>query len=321
MKTLRLGSRGPQVEMLQLALIRAGFTPAGGIDGVFGQGTYNALRSFQTRNSLSPDGIAGQQTWSRLTPWLTGYVTRTVVPGDTYYGLAARYNTSIRAIAAANPNADPNNLRLGSTLIIPLAFPVVPTNISYSSALMDFLVRGLRARYPFIRTSSIGNSVLGKPIYSIDIGTGDNQVFYNGAHHSDEWITTVLLMKFLENYAAAVSQSGTIFEYEALQLYNGTVLSIVPMVNPDGSGFDLHKLRSRFFLRSGSQNYYLFILMRQSRRPPLCRRRSDNPRHGRPEIPPRPLSRPVDPSGHGISCRLSCCKTPGPRLRRDLPQF
>jgi g-D-glutamyl-meso-diaminopimelate peptidase len=250
MKTLRLGSEGPQVEMLQLALTRAGFPPAGGIDGDFGSGTYNALRSFQTRNSLASDGIAGQRTWSRLTPWLTGYITRTVVPGDTFYGLAARYNTTIRAIAAANPSADPGNLRPGTRLIIPLAFPVVPTNISYTSTLMDFLIRGLRARYPFIKTGSIGNSVLGKPIYNIDIGTGENQVFYNGAHHSDEWITSVLLMKFLENYALALSLGGTIFEYEASRLYNGTVLSIVPMVNPDGSGFHLHKkLRSRYVMR------------------------------------------------------------------------
>lgn len=241
MKTLRQGSEGPQVEMLQLALTRSGFPPSGGIDGIFGTGTYNALRSFQTRYSLAADGIAGQQTWSRLTPWLTGYTTRTVLPGDTFYGLAARYNTTIRAIETANPSVSPGNLRPGSRLIIPLGFPVVPTNISFSSTLMDFLIRGLRARYPFLRTSTIGNSVLGKPLYNIDIGTGNNQVFYNGAHHSDEWITSVLLMKFLENYAFAYSIRGVINDYSAENLYNGTVLSIVPMVNPDGSGFVLHK--------------------------------------------------------------------------------
>ena len=40
---LRRGDRGPQVEMLQLALLRAGYNIKGrnkGIDGIFGESTY-----------------------------------------------------------------------------------------------------------------------------------------------------------------------------------------------------------------------------------------------------------------------------------------
>jgi LysM repeat protein len=44
------------------------------------------------------------------------YVIRS---GDTYYALAQRFNTTVDAIRRANPNVDPNNLRVGQTICIP----------------------------------------------------------------------------------------------------------------------------------------------------------------------------------------------------------
>lgn len=47
----------------------------------------------------------------------------TVRAGDTYFSLAARFNTTVEAIAAANPGVDPNNLRIGQRLCIPGMVP------------------------------------------------------------------------------------------------------------------------------------------------------------------------------------------------------
>lgn len=47
----------------------------------------------------------------------------TIQGGDTYYLLAQRYNTTVTAIAQANPGADPNNLRVGQVICIPQAPP------------------------------------------------------------------------------------------------------------------------------------------------------------------------------------------------------
>ena len=237
MKVLRRGSLGPQVQLLQLALSRAGYLNAAGIDGVFGSVTYGALRRFQSENGLVPDAVAGPLTWSALTKWLTGFLTKKIVPGDTFYGIAARYGSSLQALQTANPALDPSNLQIGSTIVVPLDFRVVPANVSVTSTMVDFCLRGLKARYPFLTVGRIGSSVLGKPLNSIDIGTGANQVFYNAAHHSDEWITSTLLLTFLEDYAYAYATGGRLFEYTAAELINGTRLSIVPLVNPDGDGF------------------------------------------------------------------------------------
>ena len=50
----------------------------------------------------------------------------TIQPGDTYFLLAQRYNTTVAAIAQANPGADPNNLRVGQVICIPQT-PAPPT--------------------------------------------------------------------------------------------------------------------------------------------------------------------------------------------------
>ncbi|NLG36427.1 MAG: LysM peptidoglycan-binding domain-containing protein, partial [Clostridiales bacterium] len=45
----------------------------------------------------------------------------TVAAGDTFFRLARRYGVTINAIRTANPNVNPNALRIGQTLCIPPA--------------------------------------------------------------------------------------------------------------------------------------------------------------------------------------------------------
>ena len=68
MRILREGSRGPAVQLLQLALDRAGFGPLRR-DGRFGPVTAAALRDFQREMDLRPDGVAGALTHRALRPW------------------------------------------------------------------------------------------------------------------------------------------------------------------------------------------------------------------------------------------------------------
>lgn len=59
------GSRGAEVETLQIQLRNAGYNP-GSIDGVFGLRTQAAVKQFQADNQLSTDGVVGSQTLSIL---------------------------------------------------------------------------------------------------------------------------------------------------------------------------------------------------------------------------------------------------------------
>ncbi len=59
---LKLGSRGPEVNVLQGFLQQFGYDP-GPIDGIFGPKTRESVISFQRDYGLLPNGIAGPQTW------------------------------------------------------------------------------------------------------------------------------------------------------------------------------------------------------------------------------------------------------------------
>lgn len=233
MKELKYGTSGPDVELLQLAMQRSGYYDDA-VDGVFGPRTLNALRRFQASFGLASDGIVGKNTWKQLRPFLVGYFTTKIRPGDTYYRLAKRYDTTVAAIQTANPRYNSENLEIGATLIVPYGFDLVPTNVHYTSELMELLIEGLYVRYPFIQEGSIGKSVMGKPIYSIIIGNGEKQAFFNASHHANEWITTPLVMKFMESYLNAYMNKSTILGRKAEMLYENTKLFAVPMVNPDG---------------------------------------------------------------------------------------
>ncbi|MER2008899.1 MAG: N-acetylmuramoyl-L-alanine amidase [Psychrobacillus sp.] len=65
--TLKVGSKGKQVELLQKALNGAKFKLKGKVDGVFGPDTLQALKRFQSvYTPYEIDGIAGKNTYSAL---------------------------------------------------------------------------------------------------------------------------------------------------------------------------------------------------------------------------------------------------------------
>ena len=57
---------------------------------------------------------------------------------------------------------------------------------------------------------------------------------YSGAWHANEWITTPLLLKFVEEYAQALMAGGEIGGVNAGDLAAKATIYTVPMVNPDG---------------------------------------------------------------------------------------
>lgn len=243
MRLLKYGSTGPAVQLLQLALVRAGYGPLD-TDGLFGRATQSALQRFQRSMGLNPDGIMGPLSHRAILPWYLGYILHRVQPGDTIFSLARHYGSSQDAILLANPEAEPLMLMPGQELVIPFSFPVVPTDISFFSALVGYCVRGLAARYPFITTGEIGKSVMGRPIWRMNLGTGRNRVLYNASHHANEWICTPLLLKFTEELALAFASGGRIFSQSAAELMDYASIYIVPAVNPDGIDLATGELQS-----------------------------------------------------------------------------
>ena len=181
MDMLSLGSRGPDVELLQMGFNRAGFN-SGKIDGVFGDKTLTALKNFQRFFKLPVDGIVGPRTWNVLFPFINGYAIYIVSPGDTLSSIAKNFNTTVNNILTANPDKNLSDIYPKQIIVVPFG-NIVPTDITYTSEFMNINVRALKVVYPFIETGSIGISVLGEEIPYIRIGNGPKEVFYNASIH------------------------------------------------------------------------------------------------------------------------------------------
>ncbi|MCL1862743.1 MAG: M14 family metallocarboxypeptidase [Defluviitaleaceae bacterium] len=113
-----------------------------------------------------------------------------------------------------------------------------------TSAILDTAVADLIDSCPHFHHSIIGTSRLGKPIHAITIGRGARSVLVNATHHANEWITTLILMKFLK-------------ECKIDFPLDDVTLHAIPLVNPDGVDIINDDVRrSEFFGKGGESRLW-----------------------------------------------------------------
>ncbi len=111
---------------------------------------------------------------------------------------------------------------------------IVRTDVPMTAELCSQTILDLVAEYPFCRSQLLTNTAYGRPIRTLVIGSGPRKVLYTAAHHANEWITTPVILKFVEDFAEAIRSGGQIGGVNAGGLAEQTTIYTVPMVDPDG---------------------------------------------------------------------------------------
>ncbi|MBY6035508.1 LysM peptidoglycan-binding domain-containing protein [Fictibacillus nanhaiensis] len=156
--------------------------------------------------------------------------------GDSFFVIAEKNDVPIDALYLFNPGVNPKEIFLNDEILIPVnvSYPLLKTKCRYDTTVLVKDIKKLLDTYPFIKKQNIGQSVLGNPIDMLIIGNGKKKVHINASFHGNEWITTGILMKFLNEYAHALTRDTPLNGESPLNLYKDTTLLAVPMVDPDG---------------------------------------------------------------------------------------
>ena len=111
---------------------------------------------------------------------------------------------------------------------------IVKTDVPMTAALCSETINALVRAYPFCRSEVLTETAFGRPVKTLVIGDGERQVLFTAAHHANEWITAPLLLKFVEELAAAMRGGGKLWGVDARTIWNLVTIHTVPMVDPDG---------------------------------------------------------------------------------------
>ena len=96
------------------------------------------------------------------------------------------------------------------------------------------MILELTRTYPFCRSELLTRTAFQRPVRTLVIGNGPRKVIYSAAHHANEWITALVLLKFAEELAQAIQSGGTLFDRDAKAIEETATIYMVPMVDPDG---------------------------------------------------------------------------------------
>ncbi len=102
------------------------------------------------------------------------------------------------------------------------------------------MIHALCGRYRFLAAAPIGNSVLGRPITGMILGTGRQRVLMAAAFHGQEWLTSLICLRLCEELCQSLQSGCDLDGWDLHRAMMGRSIVFVPMVNPDGVEIALH---------------------------------------------------------------------------------
>ncbi len=134
----KIGSRGDEVRQIQTRLKKWGYY-SGSVDGIYGTATKKAVQSFQQKNGLTADGIAGPKTLEKI-GISSGSASTATGASNADYNLLARI---ISAEARGEPYS--GQVAVGAVVLNRVEHPSFPNSVSgviYQSGAFSCLYDG-----------------------------------------------------------------------------------------------------------------------------------------------------------------------------------
>ena len=116
-----------------------------------------------------------------------------------------------------------------------LKFP----NAKFTHEVRQSLINSIVREYNFLTLGSIGKSICGREISYIRVGNPKKMNLWVAAHHGMEWITSMVVLKFLDRVCDTIRRKETICGIDFKRSFNQKGLVIIPCLNPDGVDISL----------------------------------------------------------------------------------
>lgn len=111
---------------------------------------------------------------------------------------------------------------------------IVNTTRAVTSRSVSDTILRLLEEFPSFRSETLGTTAFQRPIQTLVLGSGPKKLLYTAAHHANEWITTLILLKFAEDYGNALKNRTPLGGTDIEALDRAVTFYMVPLVNPDG---------------------------------------------------------------------------------------
>lgn len=111
----------------------------------------------------------------------------------------------------------------------------------------DKIICHMKKNYPSLKIFDSTKSLCGRSIYQIEIGNiYQSPVLMVGAFHGMEWLTSLVLFKFIENLCTLIQNRKGICGIKIYELLEKRGLIIIPCLNPDGVEISLHGAQAAY---------------------------------------------------------------------------
>ena len=132
---------------------------------------------------------------------------------------------------------------------------------AFTSDRVNEYTSALTSHSSVFKMGVMGSSILGKSLNMLTSGTGERTYIFVAAHHAMEWITSLILLRFVGELNERVREKKNAYGIDLYRALGKGRFVFMPMLNPDGVDLQIKGveaggiLRERLLRMNGSEDF------------------------------------------------------------------